>query len=72
MISLAYYVIKFSIGKNKPAAIRGTIIITALRTDALLALDSVWVSLKTLNTLKVVSSIRTAVTIKASSKKGLS
>jgi len=62
----------FNIGRNKLAAIRGTIITTVLRTNVILALDSVWVSLKTLNTLNAVSSRRTAVTIKASGKKALS
>ena len=63
---------KFNIGRNRLAAIRGTIITTVLRSNALLAMDAVWVSLKTLNALNVVSSRRTAVTIKASGKKALS
>ena len=64
--------IKSSIGRNRLTAIIGTIITTLLRTNVFLALDSVWVSLKTLNALNIVSSRRIAVTIKASGKKVLS
>ena len=63
---------KFNIGRNRLAAIRGAIITTVLRINVLLALHSVWVSLKTLNALNAVSSRRIVVTIKASSKIGLS
>ena len=63
---------KFRIGRNRPTAIRGTTSTAVLRTNVILALDSVWVSLKTLNALNDVSSRRTAVTIKASGKKALS
>ena len=62
----------FNIGRNKLAAIRGTIITTVLRINVLLAWDSGRVSLKTLNALNIVSSRRTAVTIKVSGKKALS
>ena len=44
----------------------------ALKTNLLLAFNPVWVSLKTLNALNIVSSRRIAVTIKASGKRVLS
>jgi hypothetical protein len=63
---------KFNIGRNRLAAIRGTTSTAILRTNVLLTLDPAWVSLKTLNALNAVSSRRIVVTIKASSKIGLS
>ena len=67
-----FHQIIFNTGKNRLAGISETTSTAALSTNVILALDSVWVSLKTLNALNAVSSSRTAVTVKASDKKALS